>query len=78
MAESTNIYYILPNDRVQGYDILKRDGVLNPDGTTMPEKICTIYSMEYLQPMLATLREVDGVVEVDNSDVIHPSPIYEE
>jgi hypothetical protein len=77
MAGTANDYYIEANDIAQGYDILKRDGVLNPDGTKSPERICTIHSMEYLQPILATLREVDGVVEGDES-VMNPSPIYEE
>lgn len=72
-----NQFYVMPNEQLQGYEIFKRDGVINPDGTKSPERICTFYSMEYLQPLLQTLREVDSMVEETDEEVIRTSPVFE-
>jgi hypothetical protein len=54
-------FYVEPNQNLQGYDIMKRNHVLKPDGTMGPEKICTIYSMEYLTTVL------DAIIAEDNA-----------
>jgi hypothetical protein len=60
MSATPNVYYVEPNKELQGYDILKREGVLHPDGTTSPERVCTIYSMDYLDAVLEALQGEDA------------------
>jgi hypothetical protein len=68
MADTRKQYYVESNAELQAYDILKRDGVEHPDGTTSPEKICTIYSMDYLDPILEALVGADAK---DDVEIIH-------
>lgn len=76
----THKYYVEPNDANQSYDIMKRDGVENPDGTLAPERVCSIYSMEYLDAVLEALAVEDSKLpdpELPES-FANPSPIREE
>lgn len=73
----TQKYYIEANDNLQGYDVLKRDGVIDPEtGRQIPEKILTLYSLEYLDQILEALNAEDSkgreiIIQQVNS------PIYE-
>lgn len=59
MAKDDKIY-IDENTNLQGFDIKKRDQVLNEDGSTSDECIATIYSMDYLDEILEALRNRDA------------------
>ncbi len=73
----TQKYYIEANDNLQGYDVLKRDGVIDPEtGRKIPEKILTLYSLEYLDQILEALNAED----IKGREIIIQqvnSPIYE-
>lgn len=69
-------YYIESNSNLQGYDILKRDGVVTPEGKLAPERIATVYSMDYMDSILEALNAEDS----RSGDVHSPSygtPIIE-
>jgi hypothetical protein len=79
MGQGHKQYYIEPNETLQGYDIMKRDSVVLPDGKFGPEKVCTIYSMDYFDAVLESLvgedyREVDGY---ESEDYAPRTPIFE-
>lgn len=71
-------YFIEPNEELQGYDIFKRDGILNPDKTFSHEKILTVYSMEYVQVILYALEHEDSLGTDGFANYIASSPIIEE
>lgn len=80
MSENKKVYFVQPNEPLQGYDIMKRDGVEKPDGTLEPERICTVYSMEYFDAILEKIAELDadGIVEYPEDErYIDTAPIIE-
>lgn len=52
--------FIDENSNLAGFDIKKRDQVLNEDGTKSDETIATIYSMDYLDEILDAIRSRDN------------------
>jgi hypothetical protein len=70
----TDKYYIEPNSNLQGYDILKRDGMF-VDGKLAPERVCTIYSMDYLPAILSSLNEEDA--KDNNIQTNNRGPVFE-
>lgn len=75
MAGTQRKWYVEPNDTTQSYDIMKRDGVQLEDGTLQPEKVCSIYSMEYLDAVLAALEAEDA--KDAGAPVTYHSPVFE-
>jgi hypothetical protein len=77
---STNLYYIEPNENAGGYDIMKRDSVVLEDGKLGPERVCTIYSMDYFDAVLEALVGEDyKTVEGFEEEPYNPSsPVFEE
>jgi len=70
-------YYVAPGKHGEGYDIMKKDGIINPDGSMSPERVCTIYSMEYLDIVLKALQEEDSKSQPEQTHLARRSPIYE-
>jgi hypothetical protein len=52
-------YYIEENESNQSFDIMKRDGLELEPGVLTPERVLSMYSMEYMDPILAMLNAVD-------------------
>ncbi len=55
-------FYLEGNDDLQAYDIMKRNSVIDSNNASLlkPERICTIYSMDYLDAILEALEQEDA------------------
>lgn len=72
-------YYVMPNDNLEGYDIFKRKSIQTEEGLK-DEKVCTIYSMEYLDSVLMALEleDMKGEENVEDNNIIFNDNIIEE
>ena len=53
-----NKWYIIDEPELKAYSIMKRQGILE-NGKYQDEKVCTIYSMDYLDVILDALEPED-------------------
>jgi hypothetical protein len=72
-------YYVMPNDELEGYDIYKRNSIETEEGLK-DERVCTIYSMEYLDSVLMALEleDMNGEENVQDSNIIFRDDIIED
>lgn len=59
MEDARKAFYIAENDNLQGFDVFKRNAIRNDKGILSDQKICTLYSMEYLDSILSALGYED-------------------
>ena len=57
--EANRNFYLLKNDALEGYDIMKRKSILI-DGKTADEKVATVYSTEYIDDIITSLNLTDS------------------
>lgn len=72
--------YLQKNDTLKGYDIIKKDAILNREsGETSDQTLATVYDPDFIDIMLETLdiedrREVDYTI-ISSDEEVNDSPV---